>query len=874
MMQFIKKILSIILLISLMFSTVCLAETEDIDQSGDIPKEIRLLNALGILDENDSILGKQKVSREQFVRTILRCFSIENIKSEHDPFSDNTGEYKEEMITAFICGLIEGDGSGRCMPAEPITRDTAVKIIIRAIGYKSGAGSSGGFYDSYQLTAERIGIFDGCKASEYITSGELVQVIMNTLEADDIYITSIKDVNGKYVVTYNVDKEHSIMNHIFNVYKNKGIVESNEISSIFGEPTVNEGFVQIEGVMYACGASEISEFLGYDTEFYYQLDEKLDERTVLYAYTSNRNKVYEFSGDDLAGVSAETIEFYNGSKKQSIKITPNVILIYNGKQTPFDPTLMINPTSGKSKIYGSITVIDNNSDGNAKIISVMNYRNIIVTGKSNNTCSVSDEKNGNLIYLDTSDEEYITKIFFNSKKISFEDIQVGTVISYAESIDKSVKYAIVSVDTVSGKITKKENDKIEIDGTAYDIGGADIDSFNIGDTGTFYIDFMGRIAGRKVVSDVVYGYLNKVVWESEFDLSQFLIFTENGNWVTLNGASKIKHNGKSYKADVFVNNICTLNPDVYRQLVRYKVNNSGELAEINFAQTFEPWSDDETNAIESNIFRKSYSYENITVKYRAPTLSFGIGVNGSSRVALTQNAKVFMIPSQSAENPADRIDFNVVKTSSLIGDYQYNGVISYDADRAGVAPVCVIQVEDKLIDEESPLFLVTETGGKTIGYDEQISDFIAGIYSGTEEIELVMADDSVLTSVGGVNKGDIIQFSFNSVGYVDRIIKLYDSQLGPEQRFCLNNIIYSRSTKVAGRVHYVNPTDGRYVIDYGASENDYTIFGSNSQIMVYLYDTKSNKVSLGEVGDIEKDDWIFASVQFCRIQEIIVFRNE
>ena len=525
---------------------------------------------------------------------IMRCLS--NVSDLIDaskfasPFTDvsEMSLGRDAIVLAEKLDIIDGSGNNLFEPEENITLQEAAKILVTILGYKDIAEQTGGYPLGYTVKATELRLFDGCQITEegYITPECLVKMLMNTMNAEVLRMGTIGVENGEYTKEYISIRDEIFLNYAFDIYRATGILDSTEYTSLDGISEIGSGKVTIDGQIYEVEESEAPNLLGYYTECYYRYDENDDLRRIVYIEADeDRNTVITVSSEDIAREETSTDRFVyyteNETKSKNMKISKAAVLIYNGGQKRISIDALCPQ-------WGTVTLIDNDSDDTADVVIVMNYRTILVSGTSASSYTVTDMLGGQPIELDPTDSEYtVCFLTKNGQPILFESIETRNVISYAESQGngKNVKYAIVSDATVVGTIQEIGEKTVVIDEVEYPAENNLIKQLSVGEEGTFYLDFTEELLRARGEKDVVYGYLNKLHSEP-LGTVQAQIFTENNRWVVLDINERFRFCGESgYPAEKFYK-YCIENFEDYRQLVTYTVDAEGQNKPNQFCTEF------------------------------------------------------------------------------------------------------------------------------------------------------------------------------------------------------------------------------------------------------------------------------------------------
>lgn len=866
-----KIFISVLLIFSLLPIYASFAQEEEYEIVLTETDGFKKLSAFGILTEEDEELEYyDEIPRGLFMKYAMKCYFGEGVYPTTEEagilFSDVSEgtDGAREIAVASKLGIVNGNGS-EFRPDDSITSSEAAKVLVSILGYGEIAENTGGYPTGYLTLANRLDIFDGCSFTESgcLAAEDLLTALVNTLEAEVMEISAIHSYNPGITRTYTTEGK-TLLEHVFGIYREEGIVESNEYTSIYGLTDVDEGRVKINDIRYIENESGATELLGYSTECYYKMDAPEYNRVIVYIAPYKNNIVSvssEYIEDSL--ISSTSFGYYKdaaASKATDVKLAKSATLIYNGGQKSLAPELLSPET-------GTVTLIDNNEDNVYDVAVVMSYRTILVSGVSPSSYTVSDMLGGDSIILDPEDDEYDVVIDLDGEKADFAAIAARYVISYAESngCKKDIKYVKISTKTIEGTPESIDADAeiVTINGTDYPINANLAESISLKDSGTYYLDFSGRIVARKISKDVVYGYLNGVIKDSGLkDSIQAQIFTENDRWVELELKDKITYNGKSEDSELFYND-CMATKD-YRQLITYTVDEAGRINMIKLAESFAEYSAEEENAIEQDIFRK---YDEIaSVKYRSGLKALGSG-SGQASILLSDSTKVFVVPDQT-EAAASKDEFYMMPRSEFEADATYTNVTAYDLDKIRTAGALVIRGHKKAINSKSS-FMVVDEIVRTLNSDDTAVKGIKGYYKNSL-ITLAAKDDSIFLDSNGkaieYSEGDVIQFTLDVDGNISSIVLRYDYSAGTGQSVG-STLSYASNTFVANTVYYTDASANKFITD-GETKS---IVGTDGSTIISVYDTETKTLTPGSLADLEKGNKFIARVVYYVADEIIVY---
>ena len=152
---------------------------------------VSFLSALQIMRgyTNGKFMPDEKITRAEFVATIIRALGDKVIKSDGTRYYGDvpTDFWAFDAInSATYMDLIHGKGDGTFAPNDNITGEQALKIICHALGYKPLAEYRGGFPDGYVDVASELKLTGYIKSglSAPITRGEVAWIIYKALHTD------------------------------------------------------------------------------------------------------------------------------------------------------------------------------------------------------------------------------------------------------------------------------------------------------------------------------------------------------------------------------------------------------------------------------------------------------------------------------------------------------------------------------------------------------------------------------------------------------------------------------------------------------------------------------------------------------------------
>ena len=857
------------------------------------------LEAFGIMTADDDIVSGQYVSRLQFVKYVMKCYTGNDLSlgslSTESHFSDVELGTPGAAEVEVACDLGIISAANQFRPNDPITMNEAAKIILSVLGQEFKADSNGGYPTGYLALASKYKLFKYCSFTDegYIPVSDFAQVLLNMLETDVFEVSAIKHNLVKYFFNYRTISYRTLLEYAFGICSTYGIVESNQYTSLYGISEMKEGYVEIGGIVYAANDTDADKLLGYNTEVYYSMDEHNTDRVIKYI-APYKNEVTTVESKNIANnaVTSSNFAYYDDAKDNvvNVSIPRNAILIYNGGQKSLSAEDLI-PANG------NVTLVDNNLDGETDIVFVMNYRTIQVLAVSPNSYRVSDILGGESIILDSNSNSYDVFIDVDGIPAEFDSIRPYNIISYAESTgcSKNIKIVKVSTKTVSGIPDEVGEESICIDGHKYDIDYNLAQSVSLKDYGFYYLDFNGKIVAKRSEKYVVHGYFNKIIKGNGLNETVFAqIFTENNRWVKLELKEKIQFNSGiddnyvTKKAVDFYNDIWDGEP----KLLTYTVTSDGKINMITYPREVytQEYDESERLDVDNDLFRKHFeSAEDLTYIHNSSDFRcFNTKGTSNTRFLVNSNTRVFSIPT----DKDDFDNFTVMSADQLSTSTVYSNVIPYDYDEFSTASIVVLEAKSDVLSKTSS-FMLVDSVGQALNSQDEATDAIFGYYKGMY-ITLATADNSVLSDPQhpiSLEKGDVIRFKMNTSGDITGI---WDSQQGEYSFYdyskhkpgendyirSYNGTEYAADTSynssymyVAGTAHYVDAEKNRFILDVNGQKLVQSVSASTA---IYVYDYDKNKLTVGSLADMEFGDKKRANKVYLRnhygvAREIIIY---
>ena len=904
--------LSLAMIIASMFSVGVFADAvsfTDVAADYQYNQAITSLVAKGIIngyteaDGTSTFKPENTITRAEFAKLLVLATTAGVTHSATtDRFPDLALDHwaNTYIAAAVNMGAINGYEDGTFRPENPVSYGEAVKMLVCTLNYGSIVPKTEPWYNGYINVATSIGILKGAAGlgSNEAKRGLVAQLIFNTNNSSKLVQTGT-DMNGNPIYKPSSGKGSNSDIIDADIEEMSGVVTAVFEDTIEGiSYSLNKQQIKVDNDVYYIGENSIDSFyqyLGKEIEFTYEED---GAKKVIIDFEEGRNESLTVVDVDIDTINGREIQYYEGNKKEKLALASDLYVVYNGygveKSTITDSFI----AQYLDVENGEITFVNNDGKSDYDVAFVTSYETMFVKNRSedaaNGTVKIYDEhgnisditlKNGDCkVYKVTAKGGNKTEVTGDKPLLQ---VAANTVVSIAAPIGKTEGTEVI-ISTV--KLTGKSVDSV----SSYDItiGGEDYDfsayytalvdkdsskyEATKGDAGTFYLDFLGRLAYySKSQTAEPYGYLAAI--DDDDDVPIAYIFKADGKWLN-NGsaplAKKVSINGTKVeqnrvkaelaKTAAIVNkdkpaNIA-VNADV-AQLIKYRY----EDGEITAIYTINPDSAnldngnivpgkfiaDADNETEATAFTKGTTklkYENGTFK--------SVGTNGDKpQFKSVSSSTVFFVP-------YDRtVEFKDYKKKSLSTTNTTAYLVEpYDVT-GGNAKVILIYVANGTTDaniymNSTNIAFIHKKGTST--KDDGYKYFDLWKPSSSTLSKEVKINDNV--NISDINEGDVIRYVIENeeISGIQKIFvggQLYEIDL---------NDASGLTTKPATSNHlsytYKNDTD-YYQIIYGCAATKYEDEENTSVRTISL-------VADGDSVDNWKSFNVKSSTKFYKFEEL------
>ncbi len=735
--------------------------------------------------------------------------------------------------------LVVGDDLGNFRPDDHISYAEAVTILVRAIGYEPQAQAKGGFPTGYLVAGNSTGLTSGVnvassRSKNTITRGEVAKLAYNSLNINLMEQTGFGS-NEKYEIT-----DETLLTSKHDAKLITGKVTAVGSSALEGDGVAKDE-IMIDDRVYSIGNADIRNVLGLNVDAYISTASKTKDTVVAIVPGQNKNSSTTIKADDIVDVSSSSITYMNGKKTMKIQIPSGSYVIYNGMAADETALTMIDS--------GYITVVEN--DKAKKIVFVNETENYVVDEVVASSGRVIDKYGKSPLILDEDNDDTTFIIEKDSKVIEPAELKEWDVLTVTASKDKSLIYGTVTNSTVEGSVEEKDKETVSIGSKEYKIAKNYPNEIKLKDEGIFYLDNEGKIAAFKEANTVSknYAYLVNIGATSGLNASLKLeILASDGKLATLNAASKIKVNGKTYTSPSSAMEAI----GEKGQLVTFKTNSQNEITEINKST--------ESEQINENKFIMNFKEENVMYSSKTSKL-----MADAMKVSVDSNTIVFDIPA-SSKNSEDYI----VTDKSFFTDGDNYDILVYDVSEDLVAGVVVVTSSENKASEESSIVVVDKLA-TVKDEDGNTVDKLYGFQNG-EKVSFTTDKGIFVKNDSKLENGDIIQIKADAKGNAKAVSVLFDSDTAENE---FSKDISENLTVEYGKVTKKFSSSFNFKVN-GGTENNYSAENAN----VYVVDNSknTNRITVGTSADIQKynedePERVFIRIYKGEVKDIVIVKQ-
>ncbi|MDD6762402.1 MAG: S-layer homology domain-containing protein [Clostridiales bacterium] len=850
-----KKILSIILSLTVIMSTVVMPVFANENRTETDNEKISLITELGIVDyPSDEVVLDEQITRAEFVLYAGRLIGVgEDSQTSDRYYQDLPADHWAAGVinTMTERGILKGN-NGLFRPDDPITMLEAVTIILSTLGFDDFVSMKGGWPSGCMALASEFDLTNGIKNTDGLTLIDVYRLMYNTMFAP----VPEMDLSSPSNPVIKINKDETIMGTYFDVYRVTGKLQSALGMSVDANAPCGPEELRIDGEVYNSEYTSAVDYLGCKVNAYYRKSD--NERTVFLMFAKSNDDILEIDIKDFEEYdeSAHAIKYESGSRTKIQQIAVSATVLKNGANYSSDIRGAFEELE-----QGTIRLARSDSSKDYDTVIIKNYEDVVVFSNDTTKKQIYDKiDNGSVTELD--DVKHLRIFDANGKEASYEDIVQGNVLSVCRSEDfcEIIISSQINTGVVETLDTSGDEPTITIDGTSYTLNKKFIRNnpfaLRVGYTVTYYINAFGNCvyAQSAGTDNSLSGYIiNSGV---DFETVVLKLLTQTGSLERIECAEKVTVNGKACSgADKIYQKLAEENNGkVNKQLILYRLDEGGKIKRI---ETAAPYGTGNNGSREL--------WQDTELK-RAATFYTTNLMMGES-IKLTNSTICFVIPPEADDDS----DYTIIEPTSFLNEEEYDVTAYKTDDSTNTADILVVSSDatagnwfhqillvDKIYEEVDP-----ETG--------DIEEY-ADMWLNGNKTKYAMAKDYKLSAIG-IKSGDILRVDKNGKDEITAAYRAYDYEKkipnGLNSTFWWEiYITYGYITSIKNNV-----AKFQYQEESGLRTGITTLEG----VPIMIYDgSKKNKVEIGSISDViyamNHNELVFVGQKFGATTCLIITR--
>lgn len=766
-MRNIKKIISILICFTLIMSFPFGAVNAETALDNVLMSEYRgLFQALDM----ELMSPGTMVTRGQFITNLVELMGFGSYGTSVQTFLDvNPDNEKLHSAVEYAVGIGALSKADNFYPDRQITCQEALKITVEALGYGKDAQFRGGYPTGHYTVASMIDLLDGIDINADFTSDTMYTLLGNAAHTNVKVMTSCKS-DGE-LVGYTLEVTEPLLSAYRDVTRINGVITASDSGYLYDSTqNLDSGKVMIDDVEYAVKKGVICP-LGYYANAYAQ--KSGNKLVIIYADISS-NVVTTVPASQISDFKSNTFYYYDAKdREKKVSIDSEMVVLYNGK------TLENYKKDDILIRDGYVELVDNNSNGSFDILCVWNATYLLVdyvNVYSNEYDYVFYDKNRKNNIFITSETNFRSNV--NLSSIAKEGV-LETFVS------KDQKFVTINLlgESVSGSVSE-----VGYGGTIY-VGGKEYETtayFNEfygslltpGKTFSFVVDSLGKAvaATSAGTATMKYAYFDEMAdaVKGLDDSVKLKLFTEDREVITPKLASKVTVNSTTKNARDCVSLLASSKGE----LIKYKLNDAGEISKINTESEVEGIFDPAQDGADTlKRFRFTGDDSETLVYYK----EFGYIV---PHFTLSSATKIFKI---SLGETNDEEKFSLTNLSFLKNDARIasNSIRPYNVTVYGLAGAVLYKTNEAAATSVSSTSSSAMVAGCSMALTEDGDEvYKIKLYSGNKFYDYFIKKDARFLSgltfnENGYpfNNGDVIRYVLDGKGeYLLTAVKDFDGK--------------------------------------------------------------------------------------------------
>ncbi|MCI9625501.1 MAG: S-layer homology domain-containing protein [Clostridia bacterium] len=885
-----KRVFSIILCVVMAISIAMTSGAEDSFEAAPYGQEIQVLQDLGIVVAGEGQENGNSITRAEFAAVVMRAVGYGELASAgtadtvaYTDVPENHWAYSYIMYgTKF--GFFRGVSETEFAPDEEVRMDQAVSVCVNMIGYGRMAEAQGGYPAGHLSVASSKKLLNGVRStdsSKPARRSDVYRMIYNTIHADMLIYTSIGSE-----LTYEVYRDRNLLTENHGIYQMNGVVTADDTLAIEGSKTDKAGTFRLQGIEIDSELPQSKGKVGRNVKCYYKTDgNELYQAVAIYDRDNNivtltPDNVLQFDyGNGIYQVN-------DGSRKTNLYIGSHYALVYNGDRIEISDKTMMQPSTG------SITLIDNNTDGTYDVIFVEEYYNLLVGSYDAYKNILYDKKPEEPVPGEKFERNAVLERYRTIEgNVNPEKLATGTIVSVYKSPSKEKIRMEASSQTVTGCITSTYSDAngnfLEIDGTAYKVSGDArfaYESLSAGSDVKLVLDAMGLAAYAELSVGQKQGYFIEFKASAGMEPCWTNVLLSSGKVRDYALRSKVRLETSQGSESIADKEVARRIGQYGRGLMLFETDDQQQISKIIL-----PWeintAEEYANLPQYPILKMNYLLEAWPNKTSQKT--FKRYINGFENwLIFDQNAMIYTVPGEQESYDKDNVSVTGIDTFednarvsvpvSTTAARVVNNIDVYKVGNSSPLPNIMIhyaKATAAIVEDREPAVVSKIT--KVVDEKEGVPTTALTLIAGGREAQYQMIDSGLLVQNGvTVQVGDIVKYGLDSNGKITSLqlhysSKIHENLYNAATSFNSSDIIYRLA---CGTVTRAEGTYFEVELQNGANKKVERYLFNNMRAVVC--DMRWDKtIKTGSTADIAVGDKVVLYSRYLQHKMAVIYKE-
>jgi hypothetical protein len=457
-----KKILSLVLVLVLALGSFSFATPADVVGT-DYATAVDRLMSLNLLTgyPDGTFKPAATITRAEFAAVVVRALGLGSAASVNSPtkFSDVPATHWASGYVSVATGLgvINGHTDGTFRPADPVTYEQAVAMVVRALGYEPSVAKKGGYPAGYLIVASELDILDGVVGTVGAPAprGLVAMLVDNSLQVDMMKQTQFGDE-----VIYKAMPGETLL-------KGLGLTEDTKtVASV----NTDDNTIKFDGDTntYKAAAG-----LKFDTNLNNLKLSVWTKSKTVYVYTIESTVMFDYVVSDVA--QKKSVKLSNADKVYALNTLANgnvsaTVDVDGGAEASIDDDGI--PANSYTGFYGKFILNDDNQVTHMTLTTTIPFVGALtsVTDTTLKLTNVLSDQGNTATLVDMDDADF-GFVVIDGKLAKYADLKEGMFVQYG--LNGGYYFIVASTSKIEGKLDSVRNDlgKVTIAGTTYSLNG-------------------------------------------------------------------------------------------------------------------------------------------------------------------------------------------------------------------------------------------------------------------------------------------------------------------------------------------------------------------------------------------------------------------